>query len=529
MRYSKRRIKEVADIKQTAVDRIRTAIGQIDTSPSFKYIQDFATEFASFESVCEFSEILDQAAESQIIWIGDYHALSRFQQFAAGFVRDLYRKNPNIALGVEPVFARHQKLLDRWMSGRISEQVFLNSIRYDDEWGCDWSCYSLLFNTARDLRIPIYGVDCHPRYDMRSIGRRDQSTARRIAGIIEHDPERALVIVFGESHLASKHLPGRVRTLLGEKGIQRKDIVILQNVDEIYWKLQKRGLEAVHSVRLAAGQYCVFNATPIEKYESFRQYLHKCVDEDATGAWTQFVHTLIDVTMEFVNLKKDETIVHALPKVYPEVSPSELPQLLARMSVPPSRVRLALNHFQESGTSYIPELNSIFIHRLQLTSAAEESTRFIHQLCRGDFPVAIDREAGDQFFVTVIERSLGYFCSKVLDSSRDGIESLAKRVLGNIGYNEDLARAVMSLLKQDRRPAAQHFETLKLAIGTPFRPSRTTQMLGQLLGYALGRKLYGAYLETRISRKDIQSLFLDPLDGPNRPLECYREWTERLS
>jgi len=54
-------------------------------------------------------------------------------------------------------------------------------------------------------------------------------------------------------------------------------------------------------------------------------------------------------------------------------------------------------------------------------------------------------------------------------------------------------------------------------------------MLGQLLGYVLGRKLYGAFLETRISRRDIQALFYDPLDSPNRPLECYRELTERLS
>jgi hypothetical protein len=529
MPYSQRRIKEVAEIKQTAVHRIRTAIGQIDTSPSFKYIRDFATEFASFDSVCQYSDILDDAATANLIWIGDYHALSRFQQFAADFVRDLYRKNTNIALGVEPVFARNQKLLDRWMKGQISEQAFLEGIRYEDEWGCDWNSYSLLFKTARDLDVPIYGVDCHPRYDMRSIGRRDHRTAGRIARIIEHDPSRTLVIVFGESHLASKHLPGRVRTILREKAIPRKDILILQNVDEIYWKLQKRGLEAVDSVRLGDGQYCVFNATPIEKYESFRQYLHKCVDEDATGVWTQFVHTLIDVTMEFVDLKRDAALLQALPKVYPDISPSQLPQLLARLSVPPSQVRFALNHFQESGTSYIPELNSIFIHRLQLTSAAEESTRFIHQLCRGELAASKTREARDQFFVSLLERSLGYFCSKVLDSSRDGIESLAKRVLGHIGYNEQLVRAVSSLLNLDKRPAAQHFETLKIAIGAPLRPSRTTQMLGQLLGYALGRKLYGAYLETRISRKDIQSLFLDPLDSPNRPLECYREWTERLS
>jgi hypothetical protein len=529
MRYSRHRIKEVATIKQTAVERIRTAIGEIDTSPSFKYIQDFANEFSTYQSVCGYPEILDEAAAANLIWIGDYHALSRFQRFAADFVRDLYRRNPNIGLGVEPVFARHQKLLERWMGEEISEQAFLDGIRYDDEWGCDWNSYSLLFQTARDLGIPIYGVDCHPRYDMRSIGRRDRRTARRIASIIEQDPTRTLVIVFGESHLASRHLPGRVEALMCERGIPRRDLLILQNVDEIYWKLQNRGLEAVPCVRLAERQYCVFNATPIEKYESFRQYLHKCVDEDATGSWTQFVHTLIDVTMEFVNLKRDENVMQVLPKVYSEVSPAELSQLLVRMSVSPAKARLALNHFQESGTSYIPELNSIFIHRLQLTSAAEESTRFIHQLCRGEISSPVNRRAGDQFFVAVLEHSLGYFCSKVLDSSRDGIESLAKRVLGHIGYNEQLVRAVSSLLDRDRRPAAQHFETLRMAIGSPLRPSKTTHMLGQLLGYALGRKLYGAYLETRISRKDIQSLFLDPLDSPNRPLECYREWTERLS
>jgi hypothetical protein len=174
-------------------------------------------------------------------------------------------------------------------------------------------------------------------------------------------------------------------------------------------------------------------------------------------------------------------------------------------------------------------LNSIFIHRLQLTAAAEESTRFIHQLCRGELENSVDRPAEDQFFVSVIERALGYFCSKVLDSSRDGIESLSQRVLSQIGYNEQLTRAVSSLMNATRRPAAQHFETLKLAIASGNRASRTTHMLGQLLGYVLGRKLYGAFLESRVSRRDIQALFCDPLDSPSRPLECYRELTERLS
>ena len=43
----------------------------------------------------------------------------------------------------------------------------------------------------------------------------------------------------------------------------------------------------------------------------------------------------------------------------------------------------------------------------------------------------------------------------------------------------------------------------------------------------LGRRLYIAYLQSRISRKEIHALFHDPLNTPNRPLECYRELTLR--
>jgi uncharacterized iron-regulated protein len=529
MGYSRKRIKEVAELKRTAVHRIRTDIGHLDTSPSHKYIEDFTSEFGTFQDVVEPSDILQDAAQANLIWIGDYHALSRFQEFGAEFVRDLHKIHPNIALGVEPVFARHQKVLDRWMQGRVSEQAFLEAIHYDEDWGCDWKSYSLLFSTARDLGIPIYGVDCHPRYDMRSIRRRDQRIARRIANIIESDPSRTLIVVFGESHLASRHLPRCVRARLEAKGIARREVLVLQNVDELYWKLQKRGLESVRSVKLADRQYCVFNATPIEKYESFRQYLYKCIDEDATGVWTHFVHTLIDVTMEFVDLKRDDSVLDSLPKVYSEISPSQLSQLLTRASVTASSARLASNHFQQNGTLYVPELNSIYIHKLQLTAAAEESTRFVHQLCRGDLARSIDRHAGDQFFLAIIERALGYFCSKLLDSSRDGVEALSKRVLSQIGYNDQLGRAVSFLVSTTRRPSAQHFETLKLVTAPGTRSSKSTYMLGQLLGYALGRKLYGAYLETRISRKDLQALFRDPLDRPDSPLERYRDLTDRLS
>jgi hypothetical protein len=163
----------------------------------------------------------------------------------------------------------------------------------------------------------------------------------------------------------------------------------------------------------------------------------------------------------------------------------------------------------------------------QLSKAAEEFARRIHQACRGELEKPIERAAHDEFFVKVIENGLGYFCSKLLDSARDGIESLAERVLSQTGRNDQLTRAIELLVDPGKRPGAQHFAALRSAIEAKAGRQKTTRMLGQLLGYALGRRLYLAYLQSRISRKEIQALFHDPLDTPQRPLECYRELTSR--
>src|SRR5579883_410651 len=481
MTYSKQRLREITALKREAVRRIQTDIVEIHPSPTRKYIHEFNREFQAFESVCQPDEILRAANRANLVWIGDYHALGASQGYAVSLLKELVSSKKTVALAVEPVFARNQKILDAWMAGTISEQEFLDRVRYYEEWGCDWQSYKTIFNTARELHIPVYGVDCHPRNDMRSIGRCDLGVARRIARLMERHPEQTLVVLFGESHLASNHLPGRVRTILERKEIPFKELMILQNVDALYWKLEEAGLGEARAVRIRHDCYCVFNATPIEKYESFRQYLHKCIEEDSSGDWTLVAQTLMEVMMDFLSMKKNDAVVSHMP---------------------------------------VPD-------EFRLAQAAEEFARRIHQACRGELDNPIEREAHDEFFVKVIENGLGYFCSKLLDSSRDGIESLAERVLGQIGRNDQLTRAIELLVDPGKHPRTQHFAALRSAIEAKAGKQKTTRMLGQLLGYALGRRLYLAYLQSRISRKEIQALFHDPLDTPRRPLECYRELTSR--
>src|SRR5438094_6205005 len=250
------------------------------------------------------------------------------------------------------------------------------------------------------------------------------------------------------------------------KGIESKELFVVQNIDALYWKLQETGFHQARAVRVREGCYCVFNATPIEKYESFRQYLHKCIEEDSCGDWTLLAQTLMEIMMNFLALDKHAASLMSLP-----------------------------------------EFDSVWAAEFELGNAAEEFARFIHQACRGELGNPVERAPGDQFFVKVIEHGLGYFCSKLLDSSRDGIESLAERVLSQIGRNDHLTGAIELLIDPGKQPGARHFAALRSAIEMKAGKQKTKRMLAQLLGYALGRRLYIAYMQSRISRKDSHALF----------------------
>src|ERR1051326_6627204 len=199
MAYSKQRLREVAALQRKAVERIQSEIGEIHPSPSRKYIEKFSQEFDAFDSVCSREEMLRDAVDANLVWLGDYHALEKSQLYVVELLEEMSRRKEHIALAVEPIFARSQQVLDRWMAGKISEPEFLDRIRYYEEWGCAWSGFKAIFQAARELRIPVYGVDCHPRNDMRSIGRRDLGVARQIARLMENNRGRTVGVIFGDT------------------------------------------------------------------------------------------------------------------------------------------------------------------------------------------------------------------------------------------------------------------------------------------------------------------------------------------
>ena len=186
--------------------------------------------------------------DADTVLIGDYHALPAAQRFAATLLEE--RAQPGdrpVVLGLETIFSRDQHILDEWWRREIDAEELQQRIRFDLDWGYDWAPFYELLVTAREHADAIYGLDCMPREDLRKIGARDRHAAHKLAEIRQRHPNAAIMVLFGESHLAPGHLPKVLRERLPEERV----LTVLQNVDALYWRAAGEQHERVEAVRVS--------------------------------------------------------------------------------------------------------------------------------------------------------------------------------------------------------------------------------------------------------------------------------------
>jgi uncharacterized iron-regulated protein len=470
-----------------------------------KYLKDFSRAFRSYDSVINAQQLKALASAADIVLIGDYHALPAAQAFAAILLEE--RAQPGdrpVVLGVETIFARDQHILDEWWRREIEEEELRERIRFDLDWGYDWEPFYQLLVTAREHTEAIYGLDCMPREDLRKIGARDRHAAHKIAEIRQRHPNAVILVLFGESHLAPGHLPRVLRQQLPAE----RTLTVLQNVDALYWQAAGERHERVDAVQVDEDVLCVFNSTPLEKYESYRLHLSRWGRTKEEGPdLAPSIYNLIDSLLRFLDINRyashngtqPKFLVDMLPEVYCRASDVRLRRLLSRLDATEEETEAMVRYVAERGSAYLPQVNAFYAPEFQMMYAAEEAARFLHHACRG-LPALTNGhracEASHRFYARTVEHTLGYFGSRVLYPSRPAVREV-----------EDLPRgAYEELMEEAGRFGGNKFE------------ARTRQ-----LGYMMGSDLYDSYLGGRMSQSSLRRFFLTRLDEPGKAKEVCLE------
>ena len=551
------RILEDIAFQKAAVTRLRREIGDVDRNSRRRYIREFHDEFRRYEEPASWDELVIACYKSDVVFIGDYHALPASQAFAARLIEAVAERSRRVVLGLEMVYGRHQRVLDRYMSGDLSEEQFLRHIRYGLDWGYDWSSFRALFETARRHGIKVHGLDCGPRTGFRSIRRRDRYAAARLADIIESSPGARTMVLFGESHLARTHLPHQVARLLRRRGLQRRAVIALQNLEEIAWALMQDGFDGVEVARLGPDAYCHFNSSPITKYEAYRRVIEAWKEEDDREEvvdLTSTVHGVIDMILRFLHVDKfthrvrfhgrrREVLVDLYPEVYSGLEPPELRAVLEGGGLAPDEIDEVSEHVGRSGSCYVPRLNAVFIGTLNLAHAGEEAAHFVNLALKGEIEDAAPRTMArhDLFYTGVIEEALGFFGSKLVDPSRnhffetDFYQYYRKDpevIRAKTSYEPEEFNAIIEfiLLHKKFEQDYQSYPDVpeRILEGIRSEPRRANTLVHEL-GYFLGQQIHDAYRAGLIDRREILDLFRASFRATGSALGRYLDLTRQVA
>jgi len=518
-----------------------------------KYLRDFSEAFRAYDSVLDPSQLKEAIQAADVVLIGDYHALPASQAFAASLLaqRAQLADRP-VVLGLETIFSRDQHILDEWLRREIDEQELRQRIRFDLDWGYDWSPFYDLLEKARDHTAGIYGLDCMPREDLRKIGARDRHAADKIAELRERHPDAVIMVLFGESHLAPAHLPQLVRQLLEKDRV----LTVLQNVDALYWRAAGERLENVEAVRVADDVVCAFNSTPLEKYENYRLCLDRWGREGiGSPDLGPTIYNLIDGLLRFLDINRYSShngtqpkfLVDLLPEVYCRSSDGMLRRLLSRKGVDEDEKKSMLRKVEERGSAYLPRVNAFYICEFQMMYAAEEVARFLHHACRGlparvngHAPKLLEWKQEDLFYARALEHALAYFGSRVLCPARPALRDTDLYELYDETHEDleqqtpfsfaELIKTVdfLVLHREFETNARRYAETPELIRDGVESTGKKFDYATQQLGYLLGSDLYDAYLEGRITRRSLRQLFLLHLEEPGAAHQAYFSLVRKL-
>lgn len=222
-------------------------------------------------SIKSMDDLKKRVLESRFIFLGDFHTFDQNIRNVLRIVKYIITENKNCVLGLEMIDIGHQFYLDTYMEGHLTDLEFLELINYHDSWRFPWTHYKLIFDLAKEYNIKVHALNSKG-----TLLERDRKVSQKLKELYEKDPKKNFIVFFGELHIT----PNKMPKLVKERIPNENQLIIHQNLDHVYWELNKIDLEQ-GIVSFSDFEYCIVSAPPWIKYESMIYwYENLCDDPD---------------------------------------------------------------------------------------------------------------------------------------------------------------------------------------------------------------------------------------------------------
>ena len=448
-------------------------------------------------------ELVRETAGAALLLVGDYHSLPRCQQSAARFLADLTRAAGRPPLLVLECFSTsHDPLLASWRRGSIDLNTLRRISAFDERWGFPWEGYGYLLARAAQEGIEVRGLEASP--PRTGIAARDRDMAARLAALAGAGPERQVVAMVGDLHLAREALP----TALDEFGL--RPLRVFQNMEPLYWRLAAGGWEGGGcDLRLGRESFCILETHPLLKVQSSLNWLDGLdtlggEEEESEGLTSRFLHLA-------------ETIASwlGLPFSPPEhlqvlaTDPMEFLEKLGRSGAGREEVGRAMDEIRSTGSHFHPPSGLVYLANPTINEAAEAATAFLRRILVGPLGPA---PGGDDDLALFLDRlvghALGWLGSLLINPGRRPLPTARLARLFAEGNPRRVARTAMALarrilshLQEESVPAP----ALRRALAG--RKPETLLLGAKILGERIGQSWFQALQEDRLARRTLKEFF----------------------
>lgn len=493
----------------------------VDSAGFRAYEAQYRREFCSWQ-IASKEQLFAAIDGAQILLLADFHALHQSQRAQLRVLRNL-PEHRNIYLAVEFLFEEDQAVIDAYMLNQIAEEEFLEKVRWQERWGFPFHHYKIILDWARQRNIIVRGINRYLTSTSAStLKARDEFAADCIVDLALSDPEALTVVIYGDLHLASAHLPHCLALRMGAEILQ-KTVRVFQNSEEIYFDIAQQRLDLkTDLVSLDERSFCLLNIPPWVKWQSYLMFLERSSDKsiefsktldfdddwddddddesdgcevDVADQVSDFVKLLssdLDVSCDLDRLSvyssQSESFFEFLSEFYDEASLKWVEQLI-----------------QQDVSFYLPEAQCGYLARLSVNHGASLAFHYLGYgggVC-GKFLLP----EKDTFLQMILQESLIYFGSKLVNPKRK-TPTLQDLQLALLAQNQQgVVQSAMKIALAQKLKEMMSIRGVRtaeaLSQDSPDTEHLVFFLAARFLGGMLGEKMHWGYRHQEISNAQV--------------------------
>lgn len=104
-------------------------------------------------------ELVESLLKARVVYVGEQHNSPHDHAVQLRVLHLMREEDPSIGIGLEMVKRPFQAALDRYLSGEVNEETFLEEVEWDDRWGFPFFLYRPVLRYAKAYGIPVYALN----------------------------------------------------------------------------------------------------------------------------------------------------------------------------------------------------------------------------------------------------------------------------------------------------------------------------------------------------------------------------------